>query len=228
MCMLCVSMYLYWAKYKYVPHTQLYTVITPLASHLFLQRLFSLSTSTASRGIAHWAKRTMFPTVILVRHSLCSTIVSTYRGRRLSYQSMVPVYTMDAAAAAAADADAVACRIRPCNITPPGSVFQARLIARQPKRMPIPNDTSSESSRRDASNADLLGTGTIPTTPTIPTAVEISSMENRFRRGTRYRNAPYTLPDILLIVNIILLRSIIFYHPTVCNVCPSQQMNEQK
>ena len=29
------------------------------------------------------------------------------------------------------------------------------------KRVPVPNDTCSESSRRDVSNADLLGTGTI-------------------------------------------------------------------
>ena len=39
------------------------------------------------------------------------------------------------------------------------------------RRVPIPNDTSSESSRRDVSNAELLGTDA------IPTAVEISSME---------------------------------------------------
>ena len=38
--------------------------------------------------------------------------------------------------------------------------------------MPIPNDMSSESSRRDVCNADLFGTDAIPTT-------EISSMESR-------------------------------------------------
>ena len=37
--------------------------------------------------------------------------------------------------------------------------------------VPIPNDTSSESSRRDVSNADLFGTSI------FPTAVEMSSME---------------------------------------------------
>ena len=31
------------------------------------------------------------------------------------------------------------------------------------KRMPMPNDTSSESSRRDVSSAELLGIDTIPT-----------------------------------------------------------------
>ena len=40
--------------------------------------------------------------------------------------------------------------------------------------VPIPNDTSSESSRRDVPNADLFATGTIP-------RVEISTMENRPR-----------------------------------------------
>ena len=42
-------------------------------------------------------------------------------------------------------------RSRRCISPPPqGAAFQARLIARQPKRMPmlIPNDTSSKSSRR--------------------------------------------------------------------------------
>ena len=40
-------------------------------------------------------------------------------------------------------------------ITPPWSGFPSS-IARQPKRVPQPNDTSSESSRRDVSNADFL------------------------------------------------------------------------
>ena len=46
-------------------------------------------------------------------------------------------------------------------------------IARQPRgcrSCRIPNHTSSESSRRDVSNAGLFGTGTFP-------AVEVSSME---------------------------------------------------
>ena len=43
------------------------------------------------------------------------------------------------------------------------------------ERVPIPNDTASERSRRDGSNADLRGNGT------IPTAVEISTTENRPR-----------------------------------------------
>ena len=42
------------------------------------------------------------------------------------------------------------------------------------KRVPIPNDTSSESSWRDVSNVDLFGTGTV-------SAVKISGMENRPR-----------------------------------------------
>ena len=46
-------------------------------------------------------------------------------------------------------------------------------------RASIPIDTSSESSRRDVSNASLLGIDT------IPTAVETSTMENR-PRGVRY------------------------------------------
>ena len=44
------------------------------------------------------------------------------------------------------------------------------------KRVPAPNDTSSESSRRDVSNADYFGAGAIP-------PVEISTMENRPRGG---------------------------------------------
>ena len=40
------------------------------------------------------------------------------------------------------------------------------------KRVQTPNDTSSESSRRDISNADIFGTVTAPT-------VEIPSMENQ-------------------------------------------------
>ena len=47
------------------------------------------------------------------------------------------------------------------------------------ERVPIPNDTSSERSRRDASNADLFGTDTIPT-------VGISTMEHRPRGGWCY------------------------------------------
>ena len=42
------------------------------------------------------------------------------------------------------------------------------------KRLPIANDTASESSRRDVSNPDLFGTDTTQT-------VEISGMENRLR-----------------------------------------------
>ena len=56
-------------------------------------------------------------------------------------------------------------------ITPPGGIFP-RSIARQTKREPTSNDTSPESSRRDASNADLLGADI------IPTIVEISTIEN--------------------------------------------------
>ena len=57
-------------------------------------------------------------------------------------------------------------------ITPPWAVFQARLLDNQEGAVPIPNDTSSESSRRDVSMIDLFGTGTIPT-------VVISIMEDR-------------------------------------------------
>ena len=52
----------------------------------------------------------------------------------------------------------------------PGAVFQARLLVI--KEGANTNDTSSESSRRDGSNADHFGTDTIPT-------VEISTTENR-------------------------------------------------
>ena len=45
------------------------------------------------------------------------------------------------------------------------------------KRVSIPNDTSSESSRRDVSHADHFGTDTIPTTNTV----ETSTMGNRPR-----------------------------------------------
>ena len=45
------------------------------------------------------------------------------------------------------------------------------------KRVPIPNDTSSASSRRAVSNAEILGDDTIPT-------AEISTLENR-PRGVR-------------------------------------------
>ena len=53
------------------------------------------------------------------------------------------------------------------------------------KRVPMPNDTSSESSRRDVFNGDLYGTG--GTVPTVTTTVEISTMENR-PRGVIYAN----------------------------------------
>ena len=46
-------------------------------------------------------------------------------------------------------------------------------------RVPLPNDRSPESSRRDASNAHFFGTATSPT-------VEISRMENRPRGGVMY------------------------------------------
>ena len=42
--------------------------------------------------------------------------------------------------------------------------------------VPIPNDTSPKSARRHISNADLVGTGTIP-------AVETSTVENPPREG---------------------------------------------
>ena len=48
------------------------------------------------------------------------------------------------------------------------------------KRVPIPNDASPESSRRDVSNADVFSTGT------RPTAVEISSMETSAQGGVMY------------------------------------------
>ena len=59
-----------------------------------------------------------------------------------------------------------------CVPHPPAAVFQGRLLdsqdgASRAKRVPIvpiPNDTYSESPRRDASKVDLFGTGTIPTT----------------------------------------------------------------
>ena len=49
--------------------------------------------------------------------------------------------------------------------------------------VPIPNDMSSESSRRDVSNADTFGTDTIPT-------VEISIMQNRPRGDIIYIYVP--------------------------------------
>ena len=55
--------------------------------------------------------------------------------------------------------------------TPLGRLF--KLDCSTTKRVPISSDTPSESSRRDLSNADLVGTDTM-----IP-RVEISSMENR-------------------------------------------------
>ena len=58
---------------------------------------------------------------------------------------------------------------------PPGAVVHARLLdCMTTKRVPVPNGTSSDISRRDVSNADLSGTGTSST-------VEISTMENRPR-----------------------------------------------
>ena len=47
----------------------------------------------------------------------------------------------------------------------------------------MPNDTASESSRRDVSNADLLGTDTIPT-------VGISTMKQSTPRGVIYSVVP--------------------------------------
>ena len=55
------------------------------------------------------------------------------------------------------------------NITPPPGRF-SKLDGSTTKRVPIPNDKSSESSRRDVSDADSYGTDT------IPTIVEISTM----------------------------------------------------
>ena len=57
--------------------------------------------------------------------------------------------------------------IRRCISHPPGACFFFKLDCSTTKRVPIPNDTSSDSSRRDVSNAELLGTDAIP-------AVEIS------------------------------------------------------
>ena len=57
---------------------------------------------------------------------------------------------------------------------PPWGGFPSS-IARQPRGcQSIPNDTSSERSRRDVSRADVFGTDTVPT-------VETSTMENRPR-----------------------------------------------
>ena len=64
-------------------------------------------------------------------------------------------------------------------ITHPWGGF-SKLDCSTTKRVPIPNDTSSESSRRDVSSADLFGSGTIPT-------VEISTMEDRPRGGVIHR-----------------------------------------
>ena len=61
---------------------------------------------------------------------------------------------------------------------PRRAVFQAQLLDHSSyynNRVSIPKDASSESSRRDVSDADLSGTG-----DTIPT-VEIASMKNRPR-----------------------------------------------
>ena len=51
---------------------------------------------------------------------------------------------------------------RTVYITPPCGGFPSS-IARQPRGGGMPNDPSSESSRRDASNAELFGTDTIQT-----------------------------------------------------------------
>ena len=58
-------------------------------------------------------------------------------------------------------------------ITPSWGGFPSS-ISRQPRELPISNDTSWESSQRDASNADLLGTDGIPT-------VEMSTMGNQHK-----------------------------------------------
>ena len=70
----------------------------------------------------------------------------------LQYQTYVPVY------------DGLLSHL-------PGAIFQARLL-HTGRRMPKPNDASSASSRRDVSNADVVGPDAA-----VPT-VEISSMEN--------------------------------------------------
>ena len=57
------------------------------------------------------------------------------------------------------------------------------------KRMPTPNDTCSESALRQVPNADLVGTGSIPT-------VEISSMEKRPGRGRDiHRHIRYSIGE---------------------------------
>ena len=62
-------------------------------------------------------------------------------------------------------------RIQPAvSITPSWGGFSSS-IARHPKRVPIPNDSSSECAGRDVFNADLFGTDT-----TIST-VEMSALE---------------------------------------------------
>ena len=61
------------------------------------------------------------------------------------------------------------------NITPPSGRF-SNPDCSTIKRVPIPNDTSSESSPRDVSNADhFFGPDIVPTVP----AVEMSTMDNR-------------------------------------------------
>ena len=62
--------------------------------------------------------------------------------------------------------------------TPLGRVFFFKLDYSTTKKVLIPNDTSSDSSRQDVSDAGLFGTDTIPT-------VEIWIMENR-PRGVGY------------------------------------------
>ena len=64
-----------------------------------------------------------------------------------------------------------------CRI-PLGRVFELDISTT--KRVAIPNDASSESFRRDDANADLFGTGTVPT-------VVISRPDNRLRGGDIHR-----------------------------------------
>ena len=67
-------------------------------------------------------------------------------------------------------------------ITLPGAVSQAGLLDNKRVPVPRPHDTSSESSRRDASNADVFGTATIPTIQTTNiNTMKLSTMKNRPR-----------------------------------------------
>ena len=80
-------------------------------------------------------------------------------------------------------------RIRQCISHTPGAL--SKLDSSATKRVPIPNDTSSESPWRDIFNADLYGAGTIPT-------VEISTMENR-PKGVLFAPS-YTVTTIVLAI----------------------------